>query len=114
MPDPIVGDPPLPSAVITTITTAVVPAPPATLWGRFKASFGDSEVILFARLQVLAGVVLGVADSVFLVVSHTDLSPFISNPKTLASVGIVNGIVTELLRRSRATDLSPHEHMDEH
>ena len=65
----------------------------------------DSEIILVARIQVFLGIVLGVADTLFIVLSHSDLSPFISNPKTLATVGIVNGVVTELLRRHRDPDL---------
>lgn len=65
----------------------------------------DSEVIILARAQVLLGGLVMFADIAFGVISHTDLSPFISNAKTLAAVGIANGVVTELLRKHRATDL---------
>lgn len=65
----------------------------------------DSEIILVARLQVIGGVVLGALVMVFPIVAHADLSVYISDPKTLVTVGIVNGVLMELLRRYRATDL---------
>ncbi len=75
------------------------------MWSRVVKFFHDSEVIFWARLQSFGGAALIVLDAVFEVVSHSDLSPFISNPKTLGTVVMVNGIVTELLRRRRATDV---------
>jgi hypothetical protein len=65
----------------------------------------DSEVILFARVQYIGGALLAFGEVVFGVVSHTDLSIFISNPKIVAAIGIVNGVVIEVLRTYRATDL---------
>lgn len=65
----------------------------------------DSEIILLARLQYLGGVALVLVDIIVPIVSHQDLSVFISNPKTVAIIGIVNGVITELLRSYRATDL---------
>lgn len=73
-----------------------------TWWSKARIFFKDSEVIFYARVQSFGGALLLVADAVFEVVSHSDLSPFISNPKTLASVVMANGILTELLRRRRA------------
>ncbi len=85
------------------------------MWARIKAwalsfhaSFHDSEVILFARFQL----VLGVAWTVF---SATDMAPLITNPKYLTAWLLGSGIVTELLRRSRATDYAaPLATRDDH
>lgn len=79
------------------------------MWPKIVKFFHDSEVIFYARVQSIGGVVLLVGDVVFEIVAKSDLSPFISNPKTLASVVMANGILTELLRRRRATDLNPTE-----
>jgi hypothetical protein len=61
----------------------------------------DSEIILFARLQYLGGLAIGLLS----VVSPGDLSVLGVSPKGLAIIGIVNGVATELLRKYRATDL---------
>jgi hypothetical protein len=74
------------------------PVPPLTRWQKFKATFHDSEVIVWSRVQVLIGAV-GVP--VWLGVSQTDLSPLIRNPQWLAYWLIFNGVVTEILRRNR-------------
>lgn len=79
------------------------------MWPKIVKFFHDSEIIFWARLQTIGGTLLLVGDVVFEVVSHSDLSPFISNPKTLGAVVMANGIFTELLRRRRATDLNPTE-----
>lgn len=79
------------------------------MWPKIVTFFKDSEVIFYARLQSIGGVVLLVGDAVFEVVSHSDLSPFISNPKTLATVVMVNGILTELLRRRREPEMGGKE-----
>lgn len=65
----------------------------------------DSEIILIARLQAIGGVLLLVLDVALPVFSNTDMTVFLSNPKQIALAGIVNGVLTELLRRYRATDL---------
>jgi hypothetical protein len=75
------------------------------MWQKLLKLCHDSEIILFARVQVVLGVTIGVVDAALPVLLHTDLSPFISDPKTLAAIGIVNGVGTELLRKYRATDL---------
>lgn len=56
-----------------------------------KNWFAHSETILWARLQLVAGIV-------WAAISVTDLSPLMS-PKWFAIWGIVNGIISEYLRR---------------
>ncbi len=63
----------------------------------FVASFHDSEVLVWSRVQFLVGVV-------WAVLSQTDLSPVISDPKYLTYWLIANGVITEYLRRRRADD----------
>jgi hypothetical protein len=58
---------------------------------KIKNWFLHSETILWGRVQILLGII-------WAVVSVTDLSPLLS-PKWFAVWGIVNGVVTELLRR---------------
>ena len=71
-------------------------------------SFHDSEVIVFARVQVLFGVVWGVLTVV-------DISPILENPKYITGWLLFSGMVTELLRRNRATDLNePPPTADDH
>jgi hypothetical protein len=77
------------------------------MWLKIRAWFHDSEVIFWGRLQVVAGAIGLFGSITFEVISHTDLSVFISNPKILSAVGISNGLITEYLRRRRATDLGP-------
>ncbi len=67
------------------------------MWDKLKAWFSRSETILFARLQVLAG-------AVWAVLTAVDLSPVLE-PKWLTVWLIASGVVTELARRARATDL---------
>lgn len=66
------------------------------MWAKFKQSFHDSEVILLARLQVIAGVV-------WQVLIHTDLSPIITNQEYLTYWLMASGVITEMARKSRAT-----------
>lgn len=63
-------------------------------WQRFHESFHDSEVILWARIQFIAG-------AAYAVLSTSDLSPVISNPKYLWGWMMFNSFVTEYLRRRR-------------
>lgn len=60
----------------------------------FHRSFHQSGVIVFGRLQVLLG-------AVWAVLTATDLSPLISNPKYITAWLIFSGLVTEMSRRSR-------------
>lgn len=68
------------------------------VWAWYKPihdSFHDSEVILWSRVQMLAGAVWAAA-------SVADLSPVISNPKYFAAWVIFNGVITEYLRKRNA------------
>ena len=77
-------------------------------WASFQHSFHDSEVIVFARVQVLFGVVWGVLTVV-------DISPILENPKYITGWLLFSGMVTEVLRRNRATDLNePPPTADDH
>lgn len=58
---------------------------------RIKNWFVHSETILWARLQVAAGII-------WAVLSVTDMAPLLT-PKWLAIWGIVTGIIGEYLRR---------------
>jgi len=60
-----------------------------------KNWFVHSETIFWARLQIAAGII-------WTVISIADLSPLLS-PKALSIWLIVNGIISEYLRR-RGTD----------
>ena len=57
------------------------------------ASFHKSGTLVFARLQVLAGVA-------FEVLKHTDLSPLITNQKYMTYWLIASGVISEMVRRS--------------
>ena len=63
------------------------------MWTRIKNWFRSSETIFWARLQVLVG-------SLWVALSASDLSPLLS-PKYMAIWMIVNGFITEYLRRRR-------------
>jgi len=57
-----------------------------------KNFFDHSESIFWGRLQVAIG-------AIFAVLSVADLTPFNLPPKYIAAWAIVNGIITEYLRR---------------
>jgi hypothetical protein len=61
-------------------------------------TFHANETIVWARLQVLIG-------SVWLVLSTQDLTPLHIDPKYMMYWTIFNGIVSEMLRRNRETNL---------
>jgi len=63
-------------------------------WRSFHASFHDSEVILWARLQFLF---LAIYESLQMV----DISAFISDHRMLQIYIVMNGIVGEYTRRRR-------------
>ena len=74
------------------------------MWDNIKAFFKRSEVILYARLQALSGFVLAVLGSMDW--SQIQTWDF-TTPKQTAWLGIglvVNGTVTELLRRRNMAD----------
>lgn len=74
------------------------------MWDKIKAWFSDSETIFWARLQIFIG-----AAGVILI--STDLSPLFAtgmpSKQQMIIFAIVTGqgILTEYLRRRRATDL---------
>lgn len=57
-----------------------------------KNFFHHSETILWARIQMLFGIV-------WMVLSTADLAPIINDPKILTYWAIANGVITEWLRR---------------
>lgn len=59
----------------------------------------NSETILWARLQVAFGFLFGAFLLVWGVVSQTDISPILKDPRWIAVWSIINGLITELLRR---------------
>jgi hypothetical protein len=73
------------------------------MWQKFKASFRNSETIIWSRLQVVLGVVGSIAITVIEVLARTDLSPLIPDPKYLVLWLVVSGLITEALRHRRET-----------
>ncbi|RWK79646.1 MAG: hypothetical protein EOR51_12115 [Mesorhizobium sp.] len=70
------------------------------MWTRIKSYFSDSETIFWARLQAAIGVVAAV-------VTYVDpqvLSPIIPS-EWFPWFLVINGLLTEFLRRRRAEDL---------
>ncbi len=65
----------------------------------------DSEVILWARIQYIGGAVIGLVAVLLPVLSSQDFSILGFSPKVVASIALTNGVLTELLRTYRATDL---------
>jgi hypothetical protein len=70
------------------------------MWATLKStivsihqSFHKSGTLVFARVQVMVGIV-------WEVLSHTDLSSVIGNPKYLTYWLIFSGVITEMTRRS--------------
>lgn len=72
-------------------------------WDKVKAFFKRSEVIFYSRLQTLSGFCLAVAGTIdWGAIAHLDWT----TPKQTIWLGIgliVNGSITELLRRRNAT-----------
>lgn len=84
-----------------TIVAAVLVGAAWLSWRHISRWFSDSETLFWARLQMAAGAVLTV-------LSTTDLTPFF-NATGLGKWAplwlVASGIITELARRSRATDI---------
>lgn len=70
------------------------------MWTRIKRFFSFSETIFWARLQAFIGVVAGI---VTYVQPHV-LQPVIP-PDWFPVFLVINGVLTEFLRRRRAEDL---------
>jgi hypothetical protein len=64
-------------------------------WGSFVGTFHKSEVILWARFQILLG-------AAFAAMQMVDMSLFITDRQALQGYIFFNAIVTELLRRRRS------------
>lgn len=76
-------------------------------WNTLRAWFRDSEVILLARLSVIYGFVLAALQGLdWTSLMSMDFSNgFDKEGLTKASFWVIQGIVVELARRSRAQDL---------
>ena len=72
------------------------------MWNKIKAWFKRSEVILYARSQVLGGIILAVLPTLN-PVSWLDAALTKEQQLATAATAIVNGILTEVLRRRRTT-----------
>lgn len=70
------------------------------MWSKIKAFFADSETIFWARLQAAIGVVA----SIVTYVDPQVLAPVIPG-EWFPYFLVVNGVLTEFLRRRRADDL---------
>jgi hypothetical protein len=78
----------------------------------FRATFHQSAVIWFARVQILLG-------AIWAVLVATDLSSVIGNPKYITGWLIFSGVVTEMTRRARTVQdddghLIPRRNDDDH
>lgn len=60
--------------------------------GRFHASFHNSETILWARIQIILGLIITALQVV-------DISLFISDKRLLQGYLFANAFITEYLRR---------------
>src|SRR6185369_8907057 len=75
---------------------------------KVRAWFKDSEVLIFARLQVLIALVLAGLQFVWPIVTNIDATPFFGdNQKYMAVWLLISGLVTEGLRRLRDDNLEP-------
>jgi hypothetical protein len=75
------------------------------MWDKIKAWFKRSETIFWARLQVLLG---AIAASVMALANDPNISDAIKavlKPEYVPYYVIGFGLLTEILRRRRATDL---------
>lgn len=71
-----------------------------TLWQRVKRFFKDSETIFLARLQMLAGILA----AAWLTIDPSLFGAYLP-PEWLPVYLFAAGIITEVARRYRATDL---------
>ncbi len=71
-----------------------------TLWQRVKNLFHDSETIAWARIQAALGIIAGIVTYV----DPSVLQPIIP-PDWFPVLLVVNGLLTEYLRRRRESGL---------
>lgn len=81
------------------------------MWTKFIASFHNSEVIVFARVQMFLGIVAAVAFPIAQVLFATDLTPLFSDPRAVVAWMFFSGLAQEFLRRHRE-DWGGGEHDD--
>lgn len=74
------------------------------MWQKLKQWFKDSEVIFWARMQVLGGILLAVVPTLN-PVAWLDQALTPAQRWVTAGTAIVNGVLTEYLRRRRASDM---------
>lgn len=79
----------------------------SNVWKKIKKFFKDSETIFWARVNQLAGVIIAVYNSIDITSLTTiDWSTVGKNQFFWIGFGLlINGIITEVARRRRATDL---------
>ena len=85
-----------------------VETPPLRLWDRIRNFFSDSETIFLARLEVLVGFLVSafaLMDWGPLLAMGVDTGINWVTAMWLGGLSIAKGIVTELGRRHRATDV---------
>lgn len=70
------------------------------MWTRIKAFFSDSETVFWARAQAALGIVAGIVTYV----EPQVLAPIIPGDWFPVFL-VINGVLTEYLRRRRADDL---------
>lgn len=77
------------------------------MWQSIKTFFKDSETIFWARLQTLIGLVLALLDVLAQINGLIDpalLQPLLT-PSWFSAFMLINGLLTEYLRKRRANDL---------
>jgi hypothetical protein len=75
------------------------------MWDKIKAWFKRSETIFWARLQVLVGAAVAAIMSLAADPAINDAIHAILKPEYVPYYVIGFGLLTEILRRRRATDL---------
>ena len=71
------------------------------MWKKLVASFHDSEVLIWSRLQVVLGVLGSVVLALLHVVLQVDMSALFADPKYLVLWLVFSGLLTEFLRNRR-------------
>ena len=80
------------------------------MWAKFVQSFHNSEILVFARVQMFLGVLAAVALPIAQVLFATDLTPLFSDPRAVVAWLFFSGLAQEFLRRHREDwDDSKHD-----
>lgn len=84
------------------LAMAVIAGGAWLMWPRIQHWFRDSETLFWARLQMFIG-------AAWALLLTTPLAPFLAisdiDAKWIAFVVAIQGLITEIARRNRATDL---------